>query len=118
MARGRAGGDVQVAGQLGGLLPGGLLVGAGGQQGRHEPRLPDVFLDAGDQAHALGVAAAEPGRPDLVQDAGGQAELQQRHDLRSSSRIGSSGAIRANPIASRALPSSSSGTPVSWLTCR
>ena len=36
----------------------------------------------------------------------------------SSSRISSSGAIRANPIASRKLPSSSSGTPASWLTCR
>ena len=36
----------------------------------------------------------------------------------SSSRISSSGPIRASPIAARKLPSSSSGTPASWLTRR
>jgi hypothetical protein len=36
----------------------------------------------------------------------------------SSSRIGSSGAILANPIDSRMAPSRSKGIPVSWLTSR
>ena len=34
----------------------------------------------------------------------------------SSPVMGSSGVIGANPIASRALPSNSNGTPVSWLS--
>ena len=75
-------------------------------------------LDPGHQAQTLGVAAAQPGRPDLVQEAAGVAELQQRHDLQLVLPDRLVGAMRANPIASRALPSSSSGTPVSWLTCR
>jgi hypothetical protein len=62
-------------------------------------------LDVGGQPQAVGVAAAEPAQPGQVEDPTGQAQLQQRITASSSSLIGSSGPIRANPIDSRVLPS-------------
>ena len=67
---------------------------------------------------ALGILQARGGdRPFLEADAQ-KVRLATACEQAGLPMEGIAAAIRANPIASRKLPSSSSGTPVSWLTWR
>jgi len=108
----------EVAAQLGGQLHGGPLVGPGLQRQPLEPRL--VGLGPGRASSRRPSAWARPSR---VSQARSKVPLDRPScssgtTSSSSSRIGSSGPARANPIDSSTAPSVSSGTPVSWLTWR
>jgi hypothetical protein len=70
------------------------------------------------QPQAVGVGPAEPGQPARSKVPLDRPSCSSGTTASSSSRIGSSGPPRANPIDSSTAPSVSSGTPVSWLTWR